>query len=131
MMKKLQKNIRERMNISRILDKKFIQSMKNFERIEKRFERMFWNFLTVRERSICRNNSFRVFYFIFFKAKFEFGRYIYWFFDKWVGFWHFLIKENLEGSQRVFLVLLLFIEWLGVSKRCLYFRLNDHVHFVL
>ena len=41
MVKKLQKIIKRRMNISRISDNKIIQSLKNFERNEKRFERMF------------------------------------------------------------------------------------------
>ena len=41
MMKKLQKNIRERMNISKISDLKIIQSLKRFERIDKRFKRIF------------------------------------------------------------------------------------------
>ena len=39
MMKKLQKIIRERMNISKLSDMKTIKSLKKFERIEKRFER--------------------------------------------------------------------------------------------
>ena len=41
MVKKLQKIIKRRMNISRISDTKIIQSLKNFERNEKRFERIF------------------------------------------------------------------------------------------
>ena len=38
-------------------------------------------------------------YFSFFEAKFECGRIIYWFFDKWVAFRQFLIQESLEGSK--------------------------------
>ena len=41
MMKKMQKIIRERMNSTKILDVKSIQGLKRFERIEKRFERIF------------------------------------------------------------------------------------------
>ena len=51
-MKKLQKITRERMNISKMLDKKVIQGLKRSERFEKKFERIFWSLLTVRERSI-------------------------------------------------------------------------------
>ena len=40
-------------------------------------------------------------------------------------------EGNFLRLLRVFLVLLLIIGLLGVSKRYLYFRLNDHVHFVL
>ena len=40
-MKKLQKNIRERMNIFKMSDMKIIQGLKKLERIEKRFERIF------------------------------------------------------------------------------------------
>ena len=36
--------------------------------------------------------------FLFFEASFKCGRFIYWFFDKWVGFLQFLIKKSLEGS---------------------------------
>ena len=52
MMKKLQKIIRRKMNISRTSDMKIKQRLKKFEKIEKRFERIFLNLLTVRERSI-------------------------------------------------------------------------------
>ena len=38
MMKKLQKNIRVRMNISKMSDMKIIQDLKKLERIEKSFE---------------------------------------------------------------------------------------------
>ena len=41
MMKKLQKIIKKKMNISKILDMKVIQSLKIFERIEKKFETIF------------------------------------------------------------------------------------------
>ena len=51
-MKKLQKIIRERMNISKMSDMKVIQGLERSERIEKKFERLFWNLLTVREKSI-------------------------------------------------------------------------------
>ena len=35
------------------------------------------------------------------------------------------------GVGKIFLVLFLFMEWLGVSKKYLYYRLNEHVLFVL
>ena len=38
MMKNLQKNVRERMKISKISDTKMMKDSKNLERIEKRFE---------------------------------------------------------------------------------------------
>ena len=37
------------------------------------------------------------YYFLFFEAKFECGRIIHWFLDKWVGFWQFLVKGIFEG----------------------------------
>ena len=40
MMKKLQKIIRARINVSKMSDIKIIQGLKKFERIEKRFERL-------------------------------------------------------------------------------------------
>ena len=40
-------------------------------------------------------------------------------------------KGRFGGLLEVFLVLLLFVGCLGVSKRISYFRLNDHVFFFL
>ena len=41
MMKKLQKIIRERMNVSEMSDMKIMQGLKTFVRIEKKFQRIF------------------------------------------------------------------------------------------
>ena len=66
MMKKLQNITRERMNSTKILDVKSLQGLKRFERIEKGFERIFLNLLTVREKAfkemICSLQLF--FYFL-------------------------------------------------------------------
>ena len=54
-----------------------------------------------------------------------------------IGFWQvgWVLADFGEGKfgglLRDFLVLFLFIGWSGVFENYLYFRLNDHVDFVL
>ena len=125
MMKKLQKIIRARINVSKMSDIKIIQGLKKFERIEKRFERLSWKVLTVRERSMWKNDSFcrTIFYFLRLNSSVV-GLFIGFLTSGWIL--AIFARENFGCLLGVFLVLLLFIRWLGGI-----FRLNDHVHFVL
>ena len=65
-LQKMQKFIRRRMNISRVLAIRIIQSLEKIEMIAKKFESMSLIWLTVCERSIWMNGSFRrrTFYFL-------------------------------------------------------------------
>ena len=94
------------MNNSKKSDMKIIQDLKKLERIDKGLKIVYEFFYLfekeAHEKMISSSN-----YFLFFEANFKCGRFIYWFFDEWVGFRQFLRKESLRAlkSLPVFVVI--------------------------
>ena len=103
--KKLQKFVRVRMNSSSMLDMKLIKDLKVWDEFYELFEKI------VFAEVISSSN-----YFLFFEAKFKFGRIISDFLTSGLDFGNFC-EGKLGGFLSVFFVLLFSIGWLGVSER--------------
>ena len=126
----MQKFIKRVVIVSKASAKNIIKNLRKLKSFVKRFEKSCLKLLTVVEGSIQEMIWFVNFSLVF-EAKFQCGRIIYWFFDKWVGFCQIMLWGYFEVSGRSsWFCFYLWNDW-GCPRNICTFGLNDHVLFVL